>query len=276
MAANQTLDDIPEDEHPALLLARAHELATEAEQLAAQAKERRMEAARLRAKAERLRDGAHLAPKRTKPEPIDPLTAAAGLAVEELRGTWQLEELAGELELRDMKRVAKIVSALQTMDVVVRVEGGWRTVDPEEARVRDGLRELGTCSRDQLAEHLGVPPAALTYYMELGQERGWLDVAHDGHLMYLKPGPERIVTRRPHRRPPEQDPPAYLDAVKRGEPVRVVHHGKRGGAMSNPGQRHLLKLRDQRREAMENAKAARAEKQRARDEQRNAAGGRKK
>lgn len=269
MAANPIIDDIPEDEHPALLLVRAHELAQEAEKLVEKAKAKRMEAAKLRAKAERLRDGAHLAPApRPRAEPTDPLLGAAGIAIEDLGGTWQPEQLGELLGLRDRRRVEKIVSVLESMELVLHVEDGWRTIDPDEARVRDAMRKLGTGSPEQLAEAVGLPVSKIGGYVELGQERGWLDVSFDGHLMFLRPGPERIITRHPHRRPPEKEPPAYLDAAYRGEPVRVVHHGKRGGAMSNPGQRHRIKLRDKAREKQETARAERAEQHRKREQAR--------
>lgn len=268
MAANPIIDDIPEDQHPALLLARAHELVREADELVEQSKAKRSEAAKLRARAERLADGAHLVISRPKAEPTDPLLGAAGIAIEELDGTWKPEQLAERLELRDTRRVAKMITALVKMELVVRVEDGWRTVDPDEARVRDALRELGTCSPEQLADRVELPHTKIAAYVELGQARGWCDVAHDGHLMYLRPGPERVITRHPSRRPPELDPPAYLDAAYRGEPVRVVHHGRRGAAMSNPGERHRMKLRDKAREKQEEARRERAEQHRKREQNR--------
>jgi hypothetical protein len=279
MAAIAHVEDIPDDEHPAVLLVRAHELTNEADDVvrAAQAKADELiaeareeakrlvgEAAKLRSKADRLADGAHLAPKR-RFEPADPMLSAAGLKVEEYGGRWDVDRLARDLQIRDRQRVVKIVHGLEELDVVERDEedGFWRTLDPEEPRVRDALRELGVCSRQELAAHLKTSVAALEHFIEIGAEKGWAHLMGDGDLMYQKPGPERVITRRPSRRPPEKDPPSYTEAPARGEAVRVVHHGKRGGAMSNPGQRHRIKQRDKRREAMEEAKTKRAEEQKA-------------
>jgi hypothetical protein len=216
-AAVSDIPEIPEDQHPALLLARAHELVNEADELQEQAKLKRAEAAKLRARAERLRDGDHLRPK--KPEPMDPLLAAAALAIEELDGYWTPGDLDEALELHDKARAVRLVYALRDMGVVVKVEDKWRTVDPDEARVRDALRELGTCSPQQLAEKLEMAPVTLDYYLEYGAERGWCDISSDGHLMFLNAGPERIITRRPRRRPPENDPPAFTEAPSRGQSI---------------------------------------------------------
>lgn len=277
MAANAKIADIPEDEHPALLLMRAHEIEREADELLAQSKAKRAESAMMRAKAERLRDGEHLAPKRNTRD-VDPLLSAAGLAVEELV-TFTSQKLGMKLQLRDRSRLAKLISALERMNHVVCLgrhqgEYHYRAIDPEDARVRDAIRELGTCSRAELAERLEVTEARVGPYVEEWERRGFISVAHDGHLMYLKPDPERAITRYPTRRPPENEPPAGLEAPRRGEPVRAVNHGKRGAQMSGPG-RHRVKLRDQRRERMEEAKRERAEQQSQRDRARNAAGGKR-
>jgi vacuolar-type H+-ATPase subunit H len=276
MASHARVEDIPDDEHPAVLMVRSHELANEAEDLVKQAEAEagriveqakdaaralRAQSAALRAKANRLADGAHLAPKK-KPEAMDPMLSAAGLATEAFTGRWTVEQLAKHLQIRDAKRAVKIVLALEKLELVERDGDDWRTVDPEEPRVRDALQKLGVCTVQELADELGNSVEGLGRYIERGAEVGWCHVMEDGYLMYQKPGPERVITRHPSRRPPEKDPPAGLDAPKRGEAVRVVHHGKRGGAMSNPGQRHRIKQRDARREAMEQAKAERAEEQR--------------
>lgn len=268
------IPDIPDDQHPAVLLAHAHELAQEAAELAEQAKAKRAESALLRARAERFRDGEHLRPARPKAEPPDPLLAAAGVAVEDLAGVWKSADLAALLEIRET-RASKIVLALEAMEVVARSGDGWRTSDPEEARVRDALRELGTCTREQLAERLELSPQALTYYIDLWAERGYCNIAHDDHLMYLRPSPSPGPAERPRRLPPERDRPAYTDAPARGLPVRLEDHAKRGKAGSRPGERQRLKMRDKRREDMEKARAARSERSRAKAAQ-SGRGGRKK
>lgn len=258
MSALRDIPPIPEDEHPAMLLARAHELTREADELAEQARAKRAEAGRLQGKAERLKDGAHLAPVKKKIEPPDPLLAAAALATEDLEGYWQLEALGELLDVRSPKRLTHIVNGLIEMNLVVKVEDKYRTVDPEESRVRDELRVMGTGSQVELAHRLDMPRATLDYYLELGASRGWASIGADGHLMYLRPGPERIITTRPRRRPPENDPPAFVDAPRRGEAIRVVNHGERGRKMMQPKAKHQIKQRDERRKRMETAKAERA------------------
>lgn len=262
MTAHAEVIELNENEHPALLLARAHELLNEADELYERVKELRMESARLRSRADRYRDGTpmEVRPKREKP---DRLLAAAALAVEDLPRVFSTRDLGEALQVRDMARATKLLHALAKMDLVMPVGEDWRAQDPEEARVRDALRELGTCSREQLAGHLERPVEALATYLDDGERRNWVHVMEDGHLMYLKPGPERVITRHPKQRPPEKEPPAGLDAPKRGEPVLVVDHGKRGQQGSVPGQRHRLKLKDARRSAMEQAREKRASEQRA-------------
>src|SRR4051794_6969215 len=105
MASHARVEDIPEDEHPAVLMVRSHELAAEAEEIVKQAEAEadrlvgqakdaaralRAQSAALRAKANRLADGAHLAPKK-KQEPTDPMLSAAGLATEAFTGRWTVE-----------------------------------------------------------------------------------------------------------------------------------------------------------------------------------------
>jgi hypothetical protein len=260
MAAVSDIPEIPEDQHPALLLVRAHELVDEADALQEQAKAKRAEAARLRARAERLRDGEHLRPK--KPEPMDPLLAAASLAVEDLDGYWTPSDLAEALELTDKARAVRLVFALRDLGVVVKVEDKWRTVDPDEARVRDTLRELGTCSQQELAEKLQMAPVTLDYYLDYGVAREWCHIAEDGHLMYVKGGPERIITSRPRRPLPEKDRPAYDLAPHRGEAIRVVNHGSRG-TRQGQANRHRIKQRDARYNKMQEARAERSQKDKA-------------
>lgn len=263
MSAAMEVPEIPDDQHPAMLLARAHEITREADKLAEQVKAKRAEASLLQARAERLKDGMHLAPVKKKAEPPDPLLSAAALATEDLPGYWTIEDLMALLEIRNRQRGVRIVMGLTEMNLIVKVEDRYRTVDPDEGRVRDELKTMGTGSQVELAERLEMPRVTLDYYLELGVARGWCSMGADGHLMYLKPGPERIITKYPVRRPPEKEPPAGLLAPKRGEPVRLEDHAKRGKAGSLPGQRHRLKMRDKRREEMDAARASRSERDKA-------------
>src|SRR3954464_4449141 len=163
MAAQSTVTDIPDDQHPAVLLARAHELVNEAdeldrqvEELRAKARELRVQSGVMRARAARLRDGEHLAPPKRKAEPPDPLMAAAGLAVEDFMGVFTTREFMDVLQLRSEDRALKLLRSLRDMDLITEVGEDWRTWEVGEARVRDTLRDLGTCSQAELAEALDV------------------------------------------------------------------------------------------------------------------------
>lgn len=251
--------EIPDDDHPGVLLARAHELYNEAEELAAQAQAKRVEASKMRARAERLRDGEHLRPVRMKPSPPDPLTAAAGLAIDDLGGAVAPAELAELLEITE-QRAVKILCGLVELGSVTRLgDGRYRAYDEEEPKVRDALRELGTCTREELAAHMDVPVAYLTHYLEKGRESGWCSVSHDDHLMYLRVEPGTGPREHETKRPPEKDPPAYGDAPHRGTPVRIVNHGDRG-TRAGQANRHQIKQRDKRHARMVEARSERSQR----------------
>ena len=258
MSALRDIGDIPDDQHPAVLLARAHELVREADELVEQAKAKRAESAVLRARAERFRDGEHLRPVRRKATPPDRLMAAAGLAMEDLGGVVTAGELAEVLEIRE-DRAGRILCALVDLGTVARVAGGYRAVDEEEGRVRDMLRELGTCTREELAGALEVPVAYLTHYVETGARVGWCHVSADDHLMYLRPDPSQGPREHETKRPPEKDPPAYSDVPRRGEAIRIVNHGDRG-TRAGQANRHRIKQRDARHKKIQDARAERSQK----------------
>lgn len=261
MSAAQDTTVVPLDDHPAELMARAQELYAESEALYEQCKAKRMEAGRLKARAERLADGEHLRRQRARAVEPDPLLAAATLAAEDL-DVFEEQQLGDALSLRNKSRVHLICTQLAEGGAIARVQGGWRSIDPQESRVIEALRNLGTCSREELAAELELAVESLTYYVEeLGPAVGWCHVMDDGYLMYLKPEPQHVP--RIKRRPPENDPPAGVDAPRRGEPVRLEDHAKRGKAGSRPGERHRLKMRDARREAMDKARAERSERDKA-------------
>jgi hypothetical protein len=247
---------------------RAEELEREAEKHRLVWIDMRKEAAIMRARAERMRARLAEAPvKPAKPrfDLADPLMASAALAAEDLGITWQPAELGLKLGLRDEGRVMRLVLGLEHLGKVARQgeRGYWRTIDPDEAVVRDGVVELGTFTRDQLAEHLGWPAVRLTHYLEEFRAAKWIteDEEEEGTFTYVKPtGP---VLPRERRRPPEKAPPAYTEAPARGEAVYAPNHGERGRRMSQPGQKHKMKLRDQRRETMAQARKEAAEARRA-------------
>lgn len=260
------------------ILARANELEREADELHARAKELRGESARLRAAAER-REEEESRPRRA--EPPDPMMAAAALAIEDLPGRWTCVELGVLLQIRSAKRMAKIVAELVRRGLAAEITKfrpedtqHYRSVDPEEGRVRDAGQYLGTFSLEELAYELETPVEALTFYIEKLLERGTFVYDDDGvRLSFERPGAERIITRYPKHRRPEDDRPAYSEAVARGMPIRIVDHGKRGRLGSTPGQRHRLKMKDQRYEDQQRARDERAAAQKAKAAAEAAAGG---
>lgn len=255
---------------------RAYELEQEAEQHRLLARSLIGECARLRSRAERMRQeeakAAELRAKKGKRkqpalpwDPNDPLIAAASLATEDLDAGFTAADLAEVLRI-GVDRAGKLLLALQADELVARMgeNGKWRAVDPEVPRVRDAARGLGTFTDEQLAEAAGMTVLKVVYYRELLHAEEII-VGAGPMYEYRKAGPERVITKvnDGRYRLPEHDPPAGVDAPKRGEPVLAQNHGERGRAGQNPQQRHKMHLRDSRRRAMETAKAERAEKQRA-------------
>lgn len=205
------------------------------------AKGERAEAAKLRARADRLAD-----PSRgvDVPRPKsaldvareDGLLAAAGLAVEDLAYGFDVADLAGALDI-DTKRASVLLGALEELGKVRRHGDGWANDDPDEPRVRDFIVSAVEFTADDMAMILEMPPLDVSYYLERAKARGL--VSNGGKLYTYMPPPNDAPRTRPRRRPPELDPPAGTDAPKRGEPVRIVDHGK----AAQPGQAHKMKLR---------------------------------
>lgn len=263
------------DEHPVELLAEAEDLEREAGELWARVKELRGRAAGLRERAKRRVQEAEAVPvRRPRPEPPDPLLSAAALAVEDLRGEFTTHDLAEVLEIPD-ERAGKILARLVEMELVMRVgmrernpaDRKWRSVDPTAARVRDAAKDMDRFTVAQLARKLAMHPQELAYYLAELRIRGAIEWWDDGHYQWAKvenrtrPGFEHET-----KTPPEKLPPAGTESRAQGKPIRLVHagsHGKRGKAMSQPGVRHRIKMKDLAWERMEAAKAARAEEQRA-------------
>lgn len=192
-----------ETEHPADLIAEADRLEREADSMWAQVKERRGKAAALRFRARRILDEVDQVLPRRASAP-DPMLAAAGLAVEEFPGLFTPTELGVRLQIRDPARLTRILGSLAQLGHVRRIQDGrYRTVDPDEARVRDAVIELGSFTVAQLADKLEVQPHYLTHYLDQLRDRQLL-AETDGTLSYIKSGPERATTRRPNRPPPER------------------------------------------------------------------------
>lgn len=248
---------------------RADELEAEAERHRIVYVDMRKEAAVLRGRAERIRkriaEGAKPPPPRF--DLTDPLMASAGLAAEDLGVSWQPAELGMKLGLRDEGRIMRLILGLEHMGHITRQgeRGYWRTMDPDETSVRDGIVELGSFTREQLAEQLGWPVSRLSHYIEQARAAKWITEDEEtGTFTYIKP--EGPVLPHPTRRPPEKDPPAYLDAPHRGEAVYVTNHGERGRKMNQPGQGLRQRLRDKRREEIEVAREEAAAARRAKSQ----------
>lgn len=244
---------------------RAMVLEQEATRLRAQADATRREALQLRAKADRLDDperGVRApTPARTRVR-RDGLMAAAGVAVESLPAIFASRDLAAALGIADVQRADRLLAALADFGKVERTGDGWRSVDPDEAAVRDfvAAQEAGFTFGDVMAA-VSLPESDVSAYMARFRERGLVQNVGGGGFVYL-PAPGDS-SPRPRRKPPEKDPPAYTDApAGRGEPVRIVDHGKRATATS----RHREKLRDKRHDEIMSAREEAAERARAKAE----------
>lgn len=230
----------------------------EAGQYADLAKLRRGEAATLRARADRMDDPARGVKVVTARKRIrrDGLTAAAGVAVESLLPGFTPRDLAAALGIADVGRATRLLAALADYGKVIPLGEGWMAVDPDEARVRDFAREREAFTLGDVIVDGELTEADATHYVHRLLERGVIE-GSAGHYRYVHtPGDS---SPRPTRTPPERNPPAYTEAPKRGEAVRIVDHGKRATATS----RHREKLRDARHNAMQEAREQSAERQRA-------------
>lgn len=207
--------------HPADLVAEAERLEEQAEQEMVHVRNLRAEAAKLRSRAERINKGQLVTVNTRRADRDDPLLAAAGLAVEDLRATWTTEDLAKMLAIRDHGRTARLVRSLRDLGVVEAASetGRWRSVDPQEARVRDGVIELDSFTRDELAEHLGVPPESLTWYLSQLRGKGIISGGDRERMQYEPTGSERVQTRRFRRPAPEREAVAKHLTEGRGRVV---------------------------------------------------------
>lgn len=239
----------------------AAELDREAEQLTALARGKRAEAGKLRARADRVDDPVRSVRVTTTARDRarhDGLLAAAGVEVESLPAGFVPADLAAALGIRDETRALRLVLALAEYGKVARHgDGGWMAYDAEEARVRDYIVGRERFAIGDMIADLGMAELDAAYYVERFCSRGMLS-GQGGFYAYAEPVSD-APTSRPRRRPPELEPPAGADAPKRGEPIRIVDHGKAAKA----GGKHQMKVRQTRYERQQAAKDERAEQQRA-------------
>lgn len=252
---------------------KAIELQREAEQHRMLSHALFAEAAKCRTRAERERQREQEEADRRKPgrkpkpkvalpyDPRDSLIAAAAVATEDLAPGFNAGDLADLLAI-GRARAQKLLLALEAKKLVARLHDAtkWRSIDPNEARVRDGARELGRFTVEELGEHLGMTPMELTFYIEWMQSENMI-VGGGPMYEFRKLDPELVITTNGDRvKPPEKDPPSGTEILSpRGLPVRIVDHGKSAQATT----RHREKLRNARHEEMQTARAARSERDRA-------------
>jgi hypothetical protein len=239
---------------------QAAALDSSAEQHAVIAKAEHAEAAKLRARADRLADpsrGVDVPKPKSALESAREtgLLAAAGLAVEDLAHGFGVADLAGALDITAAKATI-LLAALVELGKVRQHGDGWANNDPDETRVRDFIVSAVEFTADDMAMILEMPPLDVAYYLERAKTRGL--VSNGGRVYTYVAPPDDSPRERPRRRPPELDPPAGADAPKRGEPVRIVDHGK----AAQPGMAHKMKLRNKAWERAQAAKEVRAEEQR--------------
>ena len=221
---------------------RAADLGVEAEQLVALADAKRREAATLVARAERLTDPSKGVRVPKTPTPLervrdDGLMTAAGLAAEDLHDGFTPADLAYLLDITDLARAGRLLAALEQLGKVRRHGDGWAHEDSDERRARDFVINAREFTADDMAMIVDMPASDVAYYLDRFKARGL--ISNGGSVYrYVDPDDDAPHTR-PRRRPPELDPPAGSDAPKRGEPIRIVDHGK----AAQPGQRHKMKQR---------------------------------
>lgn len=139
-----------------------------------------------------------------------------------------------------------------------------------EARVRDLLTKSELATETAIAEALGLPVKAVRPVLKeladqgklasvkRGRERvyAWLFPDGRGDAPVVAPRSEGMVRADVRRE-------AAMIDVDRGKPVRLVTSNRDRRARSTPGVRHKMKLKDAAYERQEEAKARRAEEQRA-------------
>jgi hypothetical protein len=206
------------DEQPGDLLEQAEALEAQAETAMVVVRQLRAEAAKLRSRAERIKTCSSVTVTR-KPEPDDPLLGAAALAVEDIGGLFTSTELAKALAIANTTRALKLLVRLRDMGHVEQVDGRFRSIDPEIARIRDAVIELNEFTREQLADRVGLRPEALSWYLADLRTRGIIAGDDEETMVYEPPGRENLVSRRRRRRTPEQEVIDPDIAASRGQVV---------------------------------------------------------
>jgi hypothetical protein len=194
----------------------AEEMELEAKRMEAQAEKMHRELRELRGQIGVIRERARRAREREeantpKPDPTDELYAAAALATADLEPGFQSHDLAAVLEIPAL-RATRILLALENGGLVRREGKGaitrWIAMDPEEVRARDAAQALGRFTKAEFADHLGLTLIGADHYVKLLAERGQIEQpGTDGSVAWewIKPGAERLVTRRRKAPPPEAE-----------------------------------------------------------------------
>lgn len=208
------------DEHPGDLIEQAEALEAQAETEMLAVRRLRAEAAKLRARAERINSCTSVTVTR-KPAPDDPLLGAAALAVEDIGGLFTSTELAKALMISDTNRALKLLVRLRDMGHVEQLDGRFRSIDPELARIRDAVIELNEFTREQLAERVGLRPEALSWYLADLRGRGII-TGDDDEMVYEPPGRENVISRRRRHRTPEQEAIDPEAAAGRGHVIELT------------------------------------------------------
>lgn len=137
-------------------------------------------------------------------------------------------------------------------------------------RVRQAIMEAGgSFTMKEIATELGQPIAKVRPYWKALIAGGVIrdtGVKFSGSPIFEFVKPEGEVVARETRLPPEKDRPAYEDAPRRGEPVRIRTERKDRKARSTPGARQKVINNDRNWERLQAAKARREAQARARDD----------
>lgn len=200
--------------------------------------EARKELAVLEARRERMADPAKAVSRAPAPA-VDPLTAAAGLAIETLDeppgALFPADDLAAELEV-PVARAERILDYLAAAgQVTARAVGTdarrmWRTLNTDEAHIRDLLARDGSITNTAaIARERRMRPEDVLAVLRGFAARGVAAFA-DGEWTYVPPGPERSVTRR--RSGPAVEVEAAGAEPRNGDAVALT--GKARGSTHSP------------------------------------------
>lgn len=184
-----------------------------------------------------------------------------------------LEDRIGEPIMEFLARTMREESAAAPAEV--QVLGPVAAADlpdtrPTGQKVREAMmKNEGGFTIKELASDLGWDLKAMKVYLkpmllsgvvrDTGQR-----FSGQAILEFVKP--EGPPVNREHKRPPEKEPPAGLDARATGMPVRIRTEREDRRKRSTPGARQKVIQRDRAYERQEAAKKARAAAQAAKDD----------